>query len=504
MSIRSSSEADARPVRTVLNSLRACSTDLPMRVSASPISWSTVAIRCLLPCLDDGTDVLAGDDSGDVAVRELENVNGEPVVHAQRERCRVHDLEAALDRLEMGEARQEPCLGIHVRVAVVDALDAVLRHQDRVGTDLQGAQRCRRVRREERIAGARGKDDDAPLLEMPDRAPPDIGLRDLPHLERRLDSRVRALPLQHVLQRERVEQRREHPGVIGGRPLHAFRRGRHAAVEVAATHDDRNPHAAGVHRRDFLGEPADDRNVDAVLARPHQRLTRQLQHNAAEDGAAVGRGSNCRLLGSNGHAESAKTSNSSTSAPPSFKACPTVFDESWIHSWSRSTFAPKKRLLSIPSTILSRACSGFDCTSSEFAKISRSAAIVSSGTSSRAIQRGRCATMCIATLRPSSSSPPRTCTSAPNLLCGACAYAWILAPSSASKRAAPTTAMFSPSFTERATRSSSSSLSAPTPFASTASSTFFAYARNSSLFETGSVSHPTATMVPFEPSSARR
>src|SRR5712671_4128990 len=127
MSIRSRSAADARPVRTVLNSLRACSTDLPMRVSASPISWSTVAIPCLLPCLDDGTDVLAGDDTGDVAVGELENVNGEPVVHAQRKRGRVHDLEAALDGLEMREARQEPRLGIHVRVAVVDPLDAVLR-----------------------------------------------------------------------------------------------------------------------------------------------------------------------------------------------------------------------------------------------------------------------------------------------------------------------------------------------------------------------------------------
>src|SRR6476646_5121349 len=131
MSIRSRSEADARPVRTVLNSLRACSTDLPMRVSASPISWSTVAIPCLLPCLDDGTDVLTGDDTGDVAVGKLENVNGEPVVHAQRERGRVHDLEAALDRLEMRETRQKPGLGIDVRVSVVDTFDPVLRHQDR-------------------------------------------------------------------------------------------------------------------------------------------------------------------------------------------------------------------------------------------------------------------------------------------------------------------------------------------------------------------------------------
>ena len=85
-----------------------------------------------------------------------------------------------------------------------------------------------------------------------------------------------------------------------------------------------------------------------------------------------------------------------------------------------------------------------------------------------------------------------------------CVYAWILAPSTASKRAPPTTAMFSPSFADSATRSSSSAVSAPTPFFSTSSSTFFAYPRNSSLFDTGSVSQPTATIVPFEASSARR
>src|SRR5213082_625524 len=137
MSMRSSSEADARPVRTVLNSFRACSTDLPMRVSASLISSSTVAISgALLPCLDDGTDVLAGDDPGDIAVGELEHVNRELVVHAERERRRVHNLEPALDRLEMRQPRQEPGGGILVRIAVVDPLDAVLGHQDGVRADL--------------------------------------------------------------------------------------------------------------------------------------------------------------------------------------------------------------------------------------------------------------------------------------------------------------------------------------------------------------------------------
>ena len=64
--------------------------------------------------------------------------------------------------------------------------------------------------------------------------------------------------------------------------------------------------------------------------------------------------------------------------------------------------------------------------------------------------------------------------------------------------------MFSPSFAASSVRSVSSSAAASMPFASTASSTFFAKARNSSFFETGSVSQPIATIVPFAASSASR
>src|SRR3954451_4628050 len=124
--MRSSSAADARPVRTVPNSVRACSTDFAMRVCASLISSSTVAMSALLRCLDDGADLLAGDDAGDVAFGELEHVDRELVVHAERERRGVHDLQAALDRFEMREPRQELRVRVGSRIAVVDALDAVL------------------------------------------------------------------------------------------------------------------------------------------------------------------------------------------------------------------------------------------------------------------------------------------------------------------------------------------------------------------------------------------
>jgi hypothetical protein len=72
----------------------------------------------------------------------------------------------------------------------------------------------------------------------------------------------------------------------------------------------------------------------------------------------------------------------------------------------------------MPSTIFSRACSGFDCTSSELAKISRSEATTSSGTSSREIHCTAVDAICIAMFRASSSEPPRSCTSAPSLFAG--------------------------------------------------------------------------------------
>ena len=80
--------------------------------------------------------------------------------------------------------------GSVARVAVVDARDAVLRHQDRLGADLERPQRGGRVGREERVAGAGREDDDAALLEVPDRAAADVRLGDLAHVERRLDARV--------------------------------------------------------------------------------------------------------------------------------------------------------------------------------------------------------------------------------------------------------------------------------------------------------------------------
>ena len=141
-----------------------------------------------------------------------------------------------------------------VRVAVVDALHPVLRHEDRLGADLERTQRRGGVRREERVPGAGGEDDDALLLEVADRAASDVRLGDLGHRDRGLDARVHAEPLERVLERERVQQRREHPGVVRRRAVHSLGRRCHAAVDVPGADDDRELRSGLVDRDDLLGD----------------------------------------------------------------------------------------------------------------------------------------------------------------------------------------------------------------------------------------------------------
>src|SRR6476469_8342825 len=139
--MRARRDAEARPVRTVANPDRACSTDWTMFSWAPLISSSAVAIASalLLTCRDDRSDLLAVHDARDVALGELEDVDREAVVHAERQRRRVHHLQPALDRLQMRDPRQE--LGVRdvPRVAVVHTLDSMLGHQDRVGTHFERA-----------------------------------------------------------------------------------------------------------------------------------------------------------------------------------------------------------------------------------------------------------------------------------------------------------------------------------------------------------------------------
>src|SRR5262245_40939659 len=107
--------------------------------------------------------------------------------------------------------------------------------------------------------------------------------------------------------------------------------------------------------------------------------------------------------------------------------------------------------------------------------------------------------MCMASSRATSSGPPAR-TSTPILFAGGWTYADSTSLSPCFwNRVAPRIWMFSPSFPTSSCRCSSSSPTESGPSYSTVSSTFSAKARNSSFFDTGSVSQPTATSVPVSP-----
>ena len=173
-------------------------------------------------------------------------------------------------------------------VGVVDAVDLGRLH-DALGADLERAQRGGGVGGEVRVAGAGREDDDAALLEVPDRAAADVGLGDRLHLDRAHDAGEDAVALERLLQRERVHDRREHADVVGLRAVHALGRGGDAPEDVAAADDDRDLDAALADDLDLLGERVEDVRVDAVADVAHERFAGELQQHAAEP-VAVGHG----------------------------------------------------------------------------------------------------------------------------------------------------------------------------------------------------------------------
>ena len=107
-----------------------------------------------------------------------------------------------------------------------------------LGADLDSAQARRRVRREERVAGAGREDRDASFLEVAHGAAPNVVLADLVDLQRRHDAYARAQALERVLHRKRVDDGREHAHLIGGHAIHAGLGQARAAEDIAAADDE--------------------------------------------------------------------------------------------------------------------------------------------------------------------------------------------------------------------------------------------------------------------------
>ena len=129
-------------------------------------------------------------------------------------------------------------------------------------------------------AGA--EDHDAALLQVPDRAPRDVGLGDLAHRDGRLHPGVDVvLALQEVLQGQAVHDRAEHAHVVGPGPFHAAVLQLGAAEEVAAADDHRDLGPGGHHLGDLPGHGLDHRRVDADGAAA-EHLAAELEQHAAK------------------------------------------------------------------------------------------------------------------------------------------------------------------------------------------------------------------------------
>ncbi len=126
-----------------------------------------------------------------------------------------------------------------------------------------------------------GEDHHTTLLEMADGSPPDVGLGDRRHRDRGLHAGGLAEPLEDVLQRQAVDDGREHAHVVGLGAVHTRARAGHPPPDVAAAHDDRDVDAElASHLDDLRGELLDHLAVDAVPLVAGKRLSRQLEEDA--------------------------------------------------------------------------------------------------------------------------------------------------------------------------------------------------------------------------------
>ena len=174
--------------------------------------------------------------------------------------------------------------GVLLGIGRVDPVD-VGGLEDHFGFDLERAKHAGRVGREKRVAGAAGEDDEPPFLQVARGATTDVRLGDRFHADRGHDPGIDADALQHVLEREGVDHRRQHAHVVGGDPVESLAAGRGAADDVPAADDQAEPDAQRMDRLDLLGERLDDPEIQAHALLAAQRLAGEL-----EQGAGVGEG----------------------------------------------------------------------------------------------------------------------------------------------------------------------------------------------------------------------
>src|SRR5579872_1391711 len=266
------------------NSPRVASTAFFMRSSMSLYSWGNTAAGPP----HERADRLAPDDAFDVPLaHQLEHDDREPVVHAQRQRGVVEHFQTELQHLEIIERIEAHRSRILLRIGVVDAVH-LRRLEDRFGADLKGAQRGGRIGREIRISRAGCEDDHPALLQMADRAAPDVRLGYLRHGDRRLHSGGHADVFERVLQSECVDDGREHAHVVRGRAVHARVRRGFSAPDVAAADDASDLHPRLRDLFDLIGYGVNGVGVDRSRTWRREGFAAELEEDSAIDGLRAG------------------------------------------------------------------------------------------------------------------------------------------------------------------------------------------------------------------------
>src|ERR1700722_8065046 len=276
----------ARPVRTPASSLRKSSTAFSIRVRACTIASLLLAITLIALSPRSlrrhrRTHLFAHHHAADISRPiHIENNDRHAVVHAQRNGGRIHHGKAFLDDVQVSNAFKHCRAGHFFRIGVIDAVHAG-RLQDDVSFNLHGAQRGGRVRREIRIAGARGENHNASFFEVPHRPAADKWLGNLGHVNRAQESRDHALFLERILQREAVDDRRQHAHVVAGGAIDRQGFLACAAEDFSSAHNNCHFNAQIIYFFHFAGDAVNGFGVNAKTLCTLKRFSGKLQNDAS-------------------------------------------------------------------------------------------------------------------------------------------------------------------------------------------------------------------------------
>ena len=203
----------------------------------------------------------------------------------------VHDVQVLFDHGVVIEFSVEQCVGVFLWIFAVDAIDA-RRLEDDIGIQFQSALGGGSVRGDKWATGACCQNDDALLLQMPDRTTSNKRLGNPIHSNRRHHACRAADHLQGILQSQSVDDGRQHAHVVSGcfldlRPAGAFEMAAAKDVPAPYHHGDLATQIVGLH--DLLGDHPYLVHVDPSFPRMRQAFATQLQDDSSV--MRLGRGS---------------------------------------------------------------------------------------------------------------------------------------------------------------------------------------------------------------------